>query len=45
MKATRKAASRPGLALGEGVLVDRQWLEAHLLDPPVRLRAPGERAI
>ena len=37
MKATRKAASRPGLALGEGVLVDRQWLEAHLLDPRVRV--------
>ena len=45
MKATWKAASRPGLDLGEGVLVDRQRLEAHLLDPRVRLRAPGERAI
>jgi thiosulfate/3-mercaptopyruvate sulfurtransferase len=35
--ATQKAASRPGLGLGEGVLVDRQWLGAHLLDPRVRV--------
>jgi thiosulfate/3-mercaptopyruvate sulfurtransferase len=35
--ATQKAASRPGLGLGEGVLVDRQWLDAHLLDPRVRV--------
>src|SRR5712691_4665115 len=35
--ATQKAASRPGLGLGEGVLADRQWLDAHLLDPRVRV--------
>ena len=35
--ATQKAASRPGLGLGDGVLVDRQWLDAHLLDPRVRV--------
>jgi thiosulfate/3-mercaptopyruvate sulfurtransferase len=35
--ATQKAASRSGLGLGERVLVDRQWLDAHLLDPRVRV--------
>ena len=35
--ATQQAASRPGLGLGKGVLVDRQWLDAHLLDPRVRV--------
>ena len=35
--ATQKAASRPGPGLGEGMLVDRQWLDAHLLDPRVRV--------
>ena len=35
--ATQKAASRPGPGLGAGVLVDRQWLDAHLLDPRVRV--------
>jgi len=35
--ATQKAASRPGPGLGEGVLVDPQWLDAHLLDPRVRV--------
>jgi len=35
--ATRQAASRPGPDLGEGVLVDRHWLDAHLPDPRVRV--------
>jgi thiosulfate/3-mercaptopyruvate sulfurtransferase len=35
--ATQKAASRPGPGLGDGVLVDRQWLDAHLVDPRVRV--------
>ncbi len=35
--AAQKAAARPGLGLGEGVLVDRHWLDAHLLDPRVRV--------
>jgi len=35
--AAQKAASGPGLGLGEGALVDRQWLDAHLLDPRVRV--------
>jgi thiosulfate/3-mercaptopyruvate sulfurtransferase len=35
--ATQKAASRPGPGLGESVLVDRQWLDAHLLDPRMRV--------
>jgi hypothetical protein len=35
--ATQKAASRPGPGLGGGVLVDRQWLDAHLADPRVRV--------
>ena len=38
MKApAQQAASRPGPGLGEGVLVDRQWLDAHLPDPRVRV--------
>jgi len=35
--ATRKAASRPGPGAGDGVLVDQQWLAAHLTDPGVRV--------
>lgn len=35
--ATRKAASGPGLSAGDGVLVDRRWLDAHLSDPGVRV--------
>jgi thiosulfate/3-mercaptopyruvate sulfurtransferase len=35
--ATQNAASRPGPGFGEGVLVDRQWLDAHLPDPRVRV--------
>ncbi|HEY2305278.1 MAG TPA: rhodanese-like domain-containing protein [Streptosporangiaceae bacterium] len=35
--AAQRAASRPGRGFGEGVLVDRQWLDAHLLDPRVRV--------
>jgi thiosulfate/3-mercaptopyruvate sulfurtransferase len=35
--ATMKAASGPDLGVGEGVLVDRHWLDAHLLDPQVRV--------
>ena len=31
--ASEKAASKPGPSTGDGVLVDPQWLEAHLLDP------------
>jgi thiosulfate/3-mercaptopyruvate sulfurtransferase len=34
---TQQAASRPGPGFGGGVLVDRQWLDAHLLDPRVRV--------
>ena len=35
--ATGKAASGPGSGAGAGVLVDRRWLDAHLLDPQVRV--------
>ena len=35
--ATQKAASRAEPGLGEGALVSRQWLDAHLLDPRVRV--------
>jgi thiosulfate/3-mercaptopyruvate sulfurtransferase len=35
--ASEKAASKPGPSTGDGVLVDPQWLEAHLLDPRVRV--------
>jgi thiosulfate/3-mercaptopyruvate sulfurtransferase len=35
--ATRKAASGPGQGGGDGVLVDRRWLNAHLSDPGVRV--------
>jgi thiosulfate/3-mercaptopyruvate sulfurtransferase len=35
--AARQAASRPGPGLVEGMLVDGQWLDAHLLDPRVRV--------
>ena len=34
---TQQAASRTGPGLGAGALVDRQWLDAHLLDPRVRV--------
>ena len=34
---TRKTASGPGLGAGDGVLVDRQWLDAHLSDPAMRV--------
>ena len=34
---TQKTASGPGLGAGDGVLVDRQWLDAHLSDPAVRV--------
>jgi len=39
MKATpeRAAAPRPGPGAGDGVLMDRHWLDAHLLDPRVRV--------
>ena len=33
----KAAAPGPGLGLGGGVLVDRQWLDAHLADPRVRV--------
>ena len=35
--ATQKAAPGPEPGLGGGVLVDRQWLDAHLADPRVRV--------
>jgi thiosulfate/3-mercaptopyruvate sulfurtransferase len=35
--ATEKAASKPGPGTGDGMLVDPQWLEAHLVDPRVRV--------
>ena len=35
--ATRKAASGPGQGAGDGVLVDRRWLDAHLSEPGVRV--------
>jgi thiosulfate/3-mercaptopyruvate sulfurtransferase len=35
--ATQKAASGPGQDGGDGVLVDRRWLDAHLPDPGVRV--------
>jgi thiosulfate/3-mercaptopyruvate sulfurtransferase len=35
--AAEKVASRPGPGTGEGMLVDAQWLEAHLADPNVRV--------
>jgi thiosulfate/3-mercaptopyruvate sulfurtransferase len=35
--ASEKATSKPGPRTGDGVLVDPQWLEAHLEDPRVRV--------
>jgi thiosulfate/3-mercaptopyruvate sulfurtransferase len=35
--ATEQTASRPGRGAGDGVLVDRHWLGAHLRDPQVRV--------
>jgi 3-mercaptopyruvate sulfurtransferase SseA len=35
--AAQEAASRPGPGLGEGCSWTRQWLDAHLLDPQVRV--------
>ncbi len=35
--ATGKTASGPGLGAGDGVLVDRRWLDANLSDPAVRV--------
>jgi thiosulfate/3-mercaptopyruvate sulfurtransferase len=35
--ATQEAASRPGQALGDGVLVDPGWLAGHIEDPKVRV--------
>jgi thiosulfate/3-mercaptopyruvate sulfurtransferase len=35
--ATGKAGSGPGPGIGDGVLVDPQWLQAHLSDPNVRV--------
>ena len=35
--ATRTVASGPGLGAGDGVLVDRRWLDAHLSEPGVRV--------
>jgi thiosulfate/3-mercaptopyruvate sulfurtransferase len=35
--AFEKTAARPAPATGNGVLVDPQWLDAHLLDPRVRV--------
>ncbi len=37
MKASAKLASEPGPALGGGVLVSPQWLEARLGNPGVRV--------
>jgi thiosulfate/3-mercaptopyruvate sulfurtransferase len=34
---TEKAASRPGAGARDAVLVDRHWLDAHLLDPRLRV--------
>jgi thiosulfate/3-mercaptopyruvate sulfurtransferase len=36
-RAPEKTAPRPGPSTGDGVLVDRHWLDAHLLDPQVRV--------
>lgn len=35
--AAKQAASRPGPGAPGGVLVDRHWLDTHLLDPQVRV--------
>jgi len=35
--AAEMAVSRPGPGAGDGVLVDPQWLEAHLFDPHVQV--------
>jgi thiosulfate/3-mercaptopyruvate sulfurtransferase len=35
--ASEKAVPKPGPSTGDGVLVDPQWLEAHLTDPRVRV--------
>ena len=37
MKASGKPASEPGANSGAGVLVDPQWMQAHLHDPAVRV--------
>ena len=37
MKAARNPVSKPGAGLRSGVLVDPEWMAAHLHDPAVRV--------